>query len=367
MKNLAARIAYYAVFGAMIPLLILEGALQLMPVAAPPYLQPVTAENPVPRFLPNRDYVYAAGWNFPIRARKHSNNFGFNHIADYRPQDTSPLLMVIGDSFVEGHEVDAGKTAAELLHAQLPKGRVYSMGISGAPLSQYLAFAEYARRTFRPDALAIVVIGNDFDESLLRYKAEPRHHYFTDSGELKRIDYEISPAKRVLRHSALLRYTQHHLHLGHKLDALRRRLNGTVGPDIEQTYRARIPDSKRAVDWFLEQLPQRSGLEPGRVVLVLDAARPAIYSEAALRAAQSGYDIQMMRYIGERARAAGFPVIDLEPVFIERHRRDGARFEFPTDKHWNELGQRVVAEEISKSAVFTKLFSRPATTTAALR
>jgi hypothetical protein len=354
-------------FGGIIPLLVLEGAFRLMPVASPPHLQPVNAANPVARFLPNQDYVYAAGWNFPIRSRKHSNNFGFNHIADYRPQDTSPLLAVIGDSFVEAHEVDAGKSAAELLHAKRAgAGRVYSFGISGAPLSTYLAYAEYARKAFRPDALAIVVIDNDFDESLLKYKSEPRLHYFTDEGELRRVDYEISPAKKILRSSAFLRYAEHHLLVSQRLANLRRRLAGIERTDYELTQRAHIRDAKRAVDYFLEQLPVRSGLQPASIALVLDADRPAIYSDEALRRSQHSYVDEMRRYVDEQARARGFEVVDLQPLFIARHRRDGRRFEFATDKHWNELGQQMVAEALEKSAVYTGLFAAAAPGSAAV-
>jgi hypothetical protein len=366
MSTILRKGGFYLLFAIVIPLLLLEGAFRLLPVASPPYLQPVTAQNPVPRFQPNVDYVYSAGWNFPIRSRKHSNNFGYNHVADYRPHDTTPLLAVIGDSFVEAHEVDTGKSAAELLHARLHgKGRVYSIGISGAPLSQYLAFADYARTIFRPDALAIVVIGNDFDESLLKYKSEPRLHYFADNGELRRVDYEISTAKQILRSSAFVRYAQHNLLLGHRLEQIRQRVTGRQGSDPDLEYQARIPDSRKAVDYFLDQLPARSGLEPRSILLVLDAVRPAIYSEEMLRQAENGYHTQMRRYLDGQARARGFQVIDLQPVFIARHRRDNSRFEFPTDKHWNELGQRVVAEEIEKSDLFSRVFGSRAVTTAA--
>ena len=367
MKGLLKVVGLYTLLVVVIPLLILESALRVMPVASPPYLQPVNAANPVARFEPNKDYVYGANWNFAIRTHKHSNNYGFNHYADYDPRARTPLLAVIGDSFVEAHEVDVGKSAAELLHESLRgAGRVYSFGISGAPLSTYLAYADWARVNFRPDAIAVVVIANDFDESLLKYKDEPRLYYFNETGLLIRIDYQISPLKKLLRHSAFLRYAEHHLLLSHRLAALKRRLTGEVGPDIDQTMASRLPDMKRAVDYFLEQLPERSGLAPSKIALVLDADRPAIYSEAELARASRGWIAEMRGYLGLEAQRRGYALIDLQPVFISRYRRDAQRFEFPTDKHWNELGQRVVAEEIEKSAPFQRLFRvRPVNTAAA--
>lgn len=366
MKKLLQGLGVYTLLLVVIPFLILEGAFRLLPVADPPYLLPVNASNPIARFEPNQDYLYGAGWNFAIRSRKHTNNYGFNHYADYDPRARTPLLAVIGDSFVEAHEVDAGKSAAELLHARLHgAGRVYSFGISGAPLSTYLAYADWARLNFRPDAMAVVVIENDFDQSLLKYKDEPRLYYFNDSGLLVRVDYQISPWRKFARHSAFLRYLQHHMLLTHRLAALEERLTGKAGPDEQQTMAGRMSDMKRAVDYFLAQLPERSGLEPAKIALVLDADRPAIYSEADRMRAQSGYFERMRRYIAGEARRRGFEVVDLEPVFIEHYKRDGARFEFPTDSHWNELGQRVVAQVLERSSVYQQVFRAPAVTTAA--
>ncbi|HET7362986.1 MAG TPA: hypothetical protein VFJ70_05350 [Burkholderiales bacterium] len=369
MTKLLKALGLYTLLLVVIPFLILEGAFRVLPVADPPYLLPVNAANPVARFEPNRDYVYGAGWNFAIRSHKHSNNYGFNHYADYDPSAKTPLLAVIGDSFVEAHEVDAGKSAAELLHASLRgAGRVYSFGISGAPLSTYLAYADWARLNFRPDAMAVVVIANDFDESLLKYKDEPRLYYFNDTGLLVRVDYQLSPLKKLMRQSAFLRYVQHHLLFTHRLAALERRLTGEVGPDYDQTMATRLPDMKRAVDYFLQQLPERSGLEPAKIALVIDADRPAIYSEAELARASQGWLAQMRGYVAGEARRRGFRVIDLQPVFMARYQRDGQRFEFPTDKHWNALGQRVVAEELRSSELYHGVFgAQPITTAAAPR
>ena len=361
------KLALYAFLVAVVPLAILEVAVRFLPVSSPPYLLPVSAQNPVPRFQPDLEYQYSWGPDFAVRSVKRSNNFGYNHFADYKAQDDSPLLMVIGDSFVEAQAIDSGKSAAELLHASLGgTGRVYSIGVSGAPLSQYLVFAQYAAREFRPDAMAFFIISNDFDESLVQYKSEPRFHYFEEGPagvRLRRVDYQLSAAKKLLRHSALLRYLMYNVAIEARLQAV---LNpgsvaawGSRDAEAPERLERRVRDSRRAVDHFLELLPRMSGLGAGSIAFVLDAVRPAIYTEQGLKDAEASYHERMRRYFAGRAKALGYEVVDLQPAFIARHRADGSRFEFPTDSHWNELGNALVAEELAKTPVFGRVFRSP--------
>src|SRR5205823_65657 len=283
-----------------LPFVIMEGFFRLLPVSNPPYLLPVTAEHPVVHYQPNIEYLSSGGWNFSIRTRMHTNNFGYNNLWDYHPEDTTPLLMVIGDSFVEALTVDSGKSAAEILNSAVSgRGRVYSIGVSGAALSQYLAFAEFSKNSFHPSAMAFFIIDNDFDESLLKYKAEPRFHYFKENGH----GFEL-----------------------------------------------------QLVDYLLDQVPVKSGLGRDAVIFVLDPMRPAMYSPEELRKAENSSIYRMRQYFKTQASARGYQVIDLQPAFIHRHRLDGSRFEFPTDNHWNGLANRLVAEEIRKSTVFSRIF-----------
>ena len=133
-------------------------------------------------------------------------------------------------------------------------------------------------------------------------------------------------------------------------------LKSTGELDTPARLDERVHDSERAVDYFFERLPAMSGMGPRSIVFVLDAVRPAIYSDADLRQSENTYHARMRRYFAAQARAHGYAVIDMQPVFIARHRRDGARLEFPSDSHWNELGHRVVAEELAKSPVFAGVF-----------
>jgi len=44
------------------------------------------------------------------------------------------------------------------------KCNVYSFGMSGAPLSQYVAWMKHANRNYTPFIFVFNIIGNDFDE-----------------------------------------------------------------------------------------------------------------------------------------------------------------------------------------------------------
>lgn len=342
----------------------MEGVFRLLPVSNPPYILAVSSENPVAHFQPNVDYLYSSGWNFSIRASKRSNNYGYINLSDYHPEEATPLLMVIGDSFVESHSIDAGKSAAEILNATVDgKGRVYSTGLSGAPLSQYLVFAEFSRTTFQLNAMVFVIIGNDFDESLMKYKSDPRFHYFEENGNrfvLRRVDYEISTARTILRKSAFVRYVMLNLEVKETLDRLSTRPFGNsqnyVGNMPARVEATRVTDSMRAVDEYFRQIPVSTGLDSRSILFVLDGMRPALYSSEELLKAEDSFVSQLRRYFKEQAVSRGYEVIDMQPVFIKKHRLDNSRFEYPTDSHWNELGNKLVAEEIQKSAVFTRVF-----------
>lgn len=341
------------------PLLLLEAAFRFMPVAYLPRIEPVNESAPMARFQPNVDFRWSRDWNFSVVTRKHTNNYGFVSAIDYRPEERTPLLAIVGDSLVEANQVDAGRSVAELLHAGLGgQGRVYSFAISGAPLSQYLAYAEYARKDFRADALAIVVAPNDFDESLLKYKSEGRFHYFNDDGSMKRVDYDLSALKAVLRHSAVLRYVMQNMEAGQRLDQLVKGFqNKTPRTETAEALEKRLADSKRAIDLFFEQLPVRTGLGPERVVFVLDPLRRAIYSPEAWAEVQNTFYGRIPQYFAAQARARGYEVIDLQPTFVQSTKLGRTVEVAPTDSHWSVLGHQLVAEELSRSKVFNRTFN----------
>ena len=64
----------------------------------------------------------------------------------------------------------------------------------------------------------------------------------------------------------------------------------------------------------------------------------------------------LRRYFVAEARARGYSVVDLEPIFIQQFQRDGRRFEFPADAHWNAHGHAVATEALRGTRAFETTF-----------
>jgi hypothetical protein len=119
----------------------------------------------------------------------------------------------------------------------------------------------------------------------------------------------------------------------------------------------RVQDSIHAIDAFFRLLPVKSGLEPSKILLVIDGIRPHLYSEAGLGKAQGSYFSQMRAYFIDQASNLGYEFVDLQDVFKYNYLNHQKRFEFPTDAHWNAHGHAVVAEAIGNSKLFSHTVS----------
>ena len=143
-----------------------EILLRFLPVASGLRTMPVNAENPVFHFTPERDVTFSRAWNFDMVNRRRVNGAGWVNDQDYQHQAETPLLAIVGDSYIEAMMVPYADTLYGRLASTLQgRFRVYSFGASGAPLSQYLIWAGHAVREYGARAVVINVVGNDFDES----------------------------------------------------------------------------------------------------------------------------------------------------------------------------------------------------------
>lgn len=368
-KNTRLYAAISVIIGIVAPLAAAEVGLRFLPVLSGMGTQPVDADHPVFHFQPDSTFVFSKGWTLELANSGRINNYGFVNDQDYAAAADTPLMAIVGDSYVEAAMVPFPETVSGRLAARVAdRGRVYSFAASGAALSQYMIWADFARREFRPDALAVVVVGNDFDESLIEFAQYPGFHYFTAQadGQLKltRVDFQRSRLRELVKDSALMRYLVANVGGVEVVNRLSRLLEGEadgagdfVGNTPAQRDATVVRRSLGVIDAFLRQLPAHAGLPRQRILLVVDGIRPSLYGGTeALEAVQSSYYARMREAFITAARDMGYSVIDMQAIFMERHRLDGARFEYEIDNHWNSRGHEVVADAVARSKVFRETF-----------
>jgi len=357
-----------------IPFIVLEVLFRLLPVSYPPYILEVNEKNPVARYQTSTDYLWSKGFDFNIVTRKHTNNLGFVNDYDYARSNLDPLMVVIGDNFVEAQQIANAESMSGILAEKVkPSGRVYSLGISGAALSQYLAFAEYGKNVLSPDSMVFIITGNDFGRrNLLKYLSKQiAFHYFEEKDGryvLTRIDYKIRTINKILRKFAFFRYIKFNLETYHvpttqlltpdsvQADDNSSKFIGNLPRNVSNQY---LIESEKVVDEFFHQLPFRSGLDKNNILFLLDGIRPSLYSDQGLIDAKNSYFDRMRSYFKMTAERLGYEVKDMQPVFIKKNRYDGSTFEFPTDSRWNKSGHKLAASEIERSQVYKRTFQNP--------
>ena len=63
----------------------------------------------------------------------------------------------------------------------------------------------------------------------------------------------------------------------------------------------------------------------------------------------------MRRYFMDEARADGYDVIDMQPVFVDDYRSHQQPFNWLRDPHWNALGHGLCAEQVGRSRALHEL------------
>jgi hypothetical protein len=334
---------------------LLEVVLRFFPVAWAPPVQPPTADNPIQRYAPNTPYTWSLGWDFYAVVHGQSNAQGFIANYDYDAKATAPLVAVVGDSFVEALQVPFSESLTGRLQTAMgERGRAYAFAQSGSPLSQYIAYIEHAAATYRPQKVVVVVVENDFDESVYAHrKRDGIYHLYPQPGG--GFDFKLTPLpepsllERILRHSALALYLVRNVGVSNltqwfspkpaqAAEASNRDVKTTDTPDP-----ARIAEGEQVIAWFLTVLPKAAALAPTDIVIAVDAIRPMFDDSTALTTAHGSYFGQLRTSLIRDAKAQGFQVIDLDMVFRAAYRVDRIPLEFRTDRHWNSHAHAVAA------------------------
>ena len=345
-----------SLIGLALVLALAEIVFRFLPVMSAMRPGPVTAASPIYHYAPNRSFVFSRDWDLAMVNRGRVNNAGFINDQDYHREGELPVVAVVGDSFIEAFMVPYAETVqGRLARALENRARVYSFAASGAPLSQYLMWARLAVREYGAQALVINVVGNDFDESHIRYVQTPGYWVFAPAPDgrlrLQLLELHRGPLQSLLLHSAFARYLFINLHLK-ETASLRRLRAGFTGNQMRvagytsaNTDATRMNDSLAVIDAFFRELAAYAELPPHRILFTTDGFR---YPEVAAEGKGTYFD-RMRQAFQQRAQNLGYEVLDLDRFFFSEFQHAGTRFEYPRDGHWNSHAHDIVARAILSS------------------
>ena len=339
--------------------IILEILFIVLPVSDSLKIMPVNDSNPFIHFEPNRTIKRAVGHKFNNINLKRINDYGYFSNNDFFDKNNNEKIVVIGDSYVEASQVSNNESVHGQLDYLLPNNfDVYGIGISGSPLSQYLAFTKMAKKYLNPKIYIYVIIENDFDRYLLKYKNSPGLHFFDDNYNLKRIDSEPSLIKKILRNSSFFRYLIIDFKISQKIKYLLyfyQNENNEINQDInilEKKFYQRISESTKVIDMFFYEL--KSIIKDTPVIFLIDGNRRKIYDNSNTNV-EFLFEDMILKIFRDKCFNQKKYCIDMNKIFGNHYSINKEKFEFDNDWHWNKLAHELAAINIKKTIYDQKL------------
>jgi len=320
------------------------------------------------RYVPEQSGIWRV--KNEIQAPFAINRQGWNsEHKEYRRARTPGIgrIILIGDSYVEALQVPVTASLAEQLERRLVSTpvEVYRLGISGAPLSQYLLMFEREAVYYAPDLIVLVLVHNDFDESFQFHGGRYTSSFLKIRVEEGRVREEIAPTPYKpatwdwLRLSATARYLYYRQQAASALASVLSPSQATASHfeanvKIDEVL-PHISDIEVAIDYLFGRLSNVARKQNVRLLILMDGDRQAVYQGADGAPLYQTGALALNALAAQAARRHGISFIDLHPRFRRHWRDHHLRFDFELDNHWNQLGHAVAASVIEEFVKETNL------------
>ena len=312
------------------------------------------------RHTPNLRGVFSTGEH---SARFKLNNRGWNSPATYTSARKSGVtrIAVIGDSFVEALQVDVGAGLGPVLEDLLKRAghpvEVYTYGISGASTAYVHDLLATEVLGDHPDCVIYLFINNDVRDSVPFFGGihQLGPIYDLDGKELpRRLSVQIYQPnfwRVTLSHSAIFRYfwinrgLETYLRKGRLRTQVKNRTNADkeVPAEVNSTLSPEWEKAWRVVGGLIADMNLQAR-RAGADFVVVNRPDPANYYPG-----EQVEDMKLPQEVLNRLAADGqFTFIDLGPWFARDWETHHIPFDFKTDPHWNQRGQRVAAQAMNE-------------------
>lgn len=329
-----------------------EMILRCLPVDSGLQMQATDDQHPFMRAHPKQQYTYSYGWSFSNARQGQTNSSGISNSRDWDAE--KPAVLVMGDSYVESAMLDYQDSLQGQLEQAKIDAAVFAMSYSGANAADYLQMMSYAAKHLHLRALVLPIANNDFLESVPSiHQPEPGHGWFeTVDGrmELGFKSYSPSKIKEWARQFAIARYLQRNLKFN-PIQGIKNELNQsgkTMAEGASKTANnINSKDFRPYINYFLHELPVRSGVPISATVFVIDCHRKSLYKKWLLPSITEESRDGIMDVFVDSARQQGATVIEMCPAMEAYVKHSKQRLDFsPEDSHWNPTGHALVANEV---------------------
>ena len=342
------------------------------------------SSNGVVRYEPGTQAVFRHPDG--TQTRVSINRQGWNSTKPAYSESKTPGVLriaVVGDSYVHGSFVDVGQGFPEVIERQLNAAgvaaEVLRFGMDGAPLSQYLHMLRREVGAFKPDLVVVQLIHNDFDESYRFLKTRYASAFLKIGVDEEGAPKEIAPADfaagraDTLRELNTFRYLYYKTGAYLRLKSLVSRLWWGGDEDFAAELVSSGVDIRKIADhaknrffarYVLSEMKALSRQDGFKLAFAMDGVREAVYAG---KPADS-YEVHKLNRIAyDLTSELGLPFLDLQDTFQDHYAREGRRFEFAFDWHWNVLGNRLAGEAVARFLLADPrlLAQRPAESSAA--
>lgn len=358
--------------GILIALSLFELYLRL--IKYPGKIYDIDTDTGLLHLIPNREFIYMKSC---FKAYVKTNAQGFNSPNDYKVEKEKNELriVVLGDSYVEGFQVDQGKRFFEILEQKLKKDfpeikiTVYNFGRSGnGRLMNLLYFQNYGF-FYKPDLVIDLFISNDIKDDNCKEREQSFYGklrpciVLNASGEL---DYEvinkqlneIKNIKNSFNYKIKLFVGEHFKvvdFIYKKLKEIKEKKeqeklikSGGMPPDYYIFLQTYPQDWKQAWEEEKVVIKELKGLaEKTGAIYVLVSGTDGFRVHDDLKAQLPQNWIEKFDFdkpekmLSSIAKEIGINYI---PLLYEFRNRAKEKTVFPCDGHWNEYGHRLAGE-----------------------
>jgi hypothetical protein len=260
---------------------------------------------------------------------------------------TAPAVLMVGDSFVFGDEVDDDQTQPAHLE-QILGAPVANAGAFGYGIDQSVLRAERLVPQLHPRALVLGFIPDDIDRTLMSMRTGVEKPYFEldSNGELALRNVPTSPARPRIAEIGWMRSVFGYSYLA---DVLMRRLGRGDVWYVGGWRTAWVTrDAARAIEISCRLLARLDRLARESELPFLVVAE---YGAVHVYGGRAGSDERARtRELLDCARAREIEVLDLLPALAAERARDASAFEaLYAQIHHSSAGNRWVAERIAEA------------------